>query len=263
MQKLVVIGKDGKKKYVNVPSWDAGYFVSAVSSYNDVAYSLAPVLYLDSGRTDSYSGSGSLWRNISGSSAYDATLTGSGGSIATYSTASSGLLTFNPSSSQWASVADLGTLSNFTVNVWCKFYAPPNAGVNAIVTNRFPGGSVLNFAIGSVSTNNLIYGSYFNSGWITSSVGIAVQTGSWYNFTVSYNGSVLKYYVNGQLTSSNSSSAAATSTGAGINIAKRWDASATSDFISASVPVVLIYNTALTDNNISDIYNQFKLRYVY
>ena len=100
MQKLVVIGKDGKKRFVNVPSWDAGYFVSAVSSYNDLAYTLSPVLYLDSGRIDSYSGSGSLWRNISGSSTYNATLTGSAGSVASYSTASSGLLTFNPSSSQ-------------------------------------------------------------------------------------------------------------------------------------------------------------------
>lgn len=262
MQKLVVIDKNGRKKMVNVPSWDAGYFVSAVSSYNDVAYTLAPIVYLDSGRTDSYSGTGTIWKNISGSSSYNATLTGSGGSYATYTTSSNGLLTFNPSSSQYATTPDLGTLNNFTVTTWCKFYTPPNAGVNAIVTNKINGGTNINYAIGTIKpSSNLIYGGYYNNAWITSSVGITVNTGSWYNFTVTYDGSVLKFYVNGQLTSSNSSSTAASSSGLGINIAKRWDTSAITDFISASVPVVAIYNKALTDTNIADIYSQFKIRY--
>lgn len=265
MNRLTIIDKTGKKKLVNVPSWDAGYFVSAVSSYNDVAYTLTPLIYLDSGRTDSYSGSGSAWRNLSGSN-YTATLTGSGGSIATYTTSSSGLLTFNASSSQYARIStDLGNLSSFTVVTWCKFAARPLAGINAIVTNAYGGGANLNYAIGTLnSANNNVYGGYFNSGWITSSVGISVNTGSWYNFAVTYDGSVLRYYVNGQLTSSNSSSAAAASSGLGVNIAKRWDSStAPSDFISASVPVVAIYNSALTANNISDIYSQFKMRYIY
>ena len=262
MQRLVVIDKNGKKKLVNVPSWDAGYFVSAVSSYNDVAYTLAPILYLDSGRTDSYSGTGTTWTNISGSSTYNATLTGSGGSYATYSTSSNGILTFNPSSSQYATINDLGTLTNFTVTTWCKFITQPNAGINAIVTNKINGGADINYAIGTIKpSSGLIYGGYFHNTWITSSVGYAVNTGSWYNFTVTYDGSVLKFYVNGQLTSSNSSSAAPTSSGLGINIAKRWDTSAVSDFISASVPVVAVYNKALTDANVADIYSQFKLRY--
>lgn len=264
MNRLIIIDKTGKKKLVNVPSWDVGYFIGASSNYADVVYSFRPIVYLDSGRTDSYTGSGSSWRNISGSSNFNATLTGSGASIAAYTTSSNGLLTFNPSSSNWARVNDIGTLSSFTVTTWCSFARPLNAGVNAVVTNAYGGGANLNYTIGTInSTNTLIYGGYYNNGWITSSVGIAINTGSWYNFTVSYNGSVLKFYVNGQLTSSVSSSTPAATSGLGINIAKRWDASAITDFISASVPVVAIFNTALTDTNIADIYSQFKNRYIF
>lgn len=263
MYKIVVIGKDGKKKFVNVPSWDAGNNTSTPSSYNDVAWSLAPLLYLDAGRTDSYKPSnGPLWLNLSGSAAYNATLTGSG-TYASYSTGSGGRLNFASASGQWASVNDLGTLSNFTAIVWANLASLPVPGVDALITNRYVGSGSLNFAIGSLNSgDNQIHAGYYSGSWITSS-GYTATTNTWTNYAVTYNSSVLKFFVNGNLYSARSSSAAALSSGLGVNIAKRWDASGATDFITGSIPVAVVYNKALTDSNIFDIYSQFKIRYIF
>lgn len=221
------------------------------------------MLYLDAGRTDSYKPSnGPLWLNLSGSAAYNATLTGSG-TYASYSTGSGGRLNFASASGQWASVNDLGTLSNFTAIVWANLASLPVPGVDALITNRYVGSGSLNFAIGSLNSgDNQIHAGYYSGSWITSS-GYTATTNTWTNYAVTYNSSVLKFFVNGNLYSARSSSAAALSSGLGVNIAKRWDASGTTDFITGSIPVAVVYNKALTDSNIFDIYSQFKLRYIF
>lgn len=36
MQRIIVKGKDGKKKMVTVPRWNTGYFIDANNTYNDL-----------------------------------------------------------------------------------------------------------------------------------------------------------------------------------------------------------------------------------
>jgi Concanavalin A-like lectin/glucanases superfamily len=268
MRHLIVVDKKtGKKKHVNVPSWEDGYFINANSTYADVAYSLLPLLYLDVGRIDSYN-MGNTWKNIASGSApslYNALLTGSGGTSASFVNTNAGILNFASASSQYAIVSnDLGSLNNFTAIVWANLATAPAPGTSAIITNRYNGTNGVNFAIGSTtSSNSNIYGGFYTAsvGWITAG-GFAPAANTWYNYAVTYDQKQVKFYVNGVLNASVSSSYSASSSGLGLNIAKRWDASGTADFITGSVPVAIVYNKALTDRNIFDIYGQFKSRYL-
>ncbi len=260
MNRLTIIDKTGKKKLVNVPSWDTGYFVGASSNYADVAYSLAPLLYLDSGRTDSYAGSGTTWNNISGSSTYNGTLTGSVG-YPTYLTSSGGVLDFASASGQWVRVNDLGSLPTFSVISWVNFDVVPQAGTNAIITNRYQAGdSYVNFTLGSFGLDNKIVGGFWNGAW-RYPTGYTVSTNTWYNFAVTYDASTIRFYVNGSEYSNLSYAATVGTSTRGISIGKRWDSSIAGDFIDGKIPVAIVYNKLLTATNISDIYNQFKSRY--
>ena len=269
MQKLIIVDKKtGKKRHVNVPSWDDGYTINAYSTYADVAYSLLPLLYLDVGRVDSYYGTGSTWRNIASGSApslYNALLTGSGGTTASFVNTNAGILNFASASSQYAVVSnDLGSLNNFTAIVWANLAAAPNPGTTALITNRYNGTSGVNFTIGSVtSSNSNVCGGFYTAsvGWITAG-SFAPSPNTWYNYAVTYDQRQVKFYVNGVLNASVSSSYSASSSGLGLNIAKRWDTSTSTDFVTGSIPVAIVYNKALSDKNIFDIYGQFKLRYL-
>lgn len=271
MQQIIVIGKDGKKKLVNVPShnlqvnqvgWDSG------GSYNDYANALYPLLYLDAGRIDSYNTSSytgypvstTTWIDVASSgSAQNGTLTNG----ASYSSDYYGTMNFVSASSQWVSVPDLGSLPRFTVITFAKFDAVPVAGTNALVTNRFNVGDTnLNFAIGSFGLDNKIVGGFFNSvlGW-KYPTGYTVSTNTWYMFGVTYDGTTIRFYVNGAEYSNTAVSATPATSTRGISIAKRWDTSVSGDFFDGMIPVVLIYNNALSASDISLIYNQFAPRY--
>lgn len=271
MQQIIVIGKDGKKKLVNVPShnlqvnqvgWDSH------GGYNDYANALYPLLYLDAGRIDSYNTSSyngypvstTTWIDVGSSgSAQNGTLTN--GTL--YSSDYYGTMNFVSASSQWVSVPDLGSLPRFTVITFAKFDAVPVAGTNALVTNRFNVGDTnVNFAIGSFGLDNKIVGGFFTSvlGW-KYPTGYTVSTNTWYMFGVTYDGTTIRFYVNGAEHSNTSVTATPATSTRGISIAKRWDSSVAGDFFDGMIPVVLIYNNALSASDISLIYNQFAPRY--
>jgi len=272
MRQIVVIDKKtGKKKLVNVPShnlavnqvgWDSH------GGYNDYANALYPLLYLDAGRVDSYNTSSytgfpvstTTWIDVASSgSAQNGTLTNG----AYYSSDNFGTMNFVSASSQWVSVPDLGSLPNFTVIAFAKFDASPVTGTNALVTNRFTGAeSYVNFAIGSFGLDNKIVGGFWTNvlGW-KYPTGYTVSLNTWYMFGVSYDGSTIRFYVNGAEYSNTAVSATVGTSGQGINIAKRWDSSVAGDFFDGMIPVVLIYNKTLSASDITLVYNQFAPRY--
>lgn len=265
MQQILIRGKDGKKKLVNVPGYNIGINEVGWDSgggYNDYAYYLGPIMYLDAGRNDSYySGSlyqntGTNWYNVSGKN-YNGTLNNG----VTYSSNNGGILNYD-GVNDFVSVNDLGSLANWSAVTWVKFDTlNANPTVPAIITNRFGAGDTkLNFVIGFGLTaySQTIKAGIFNAGWATTT-GYTVVTNRWYNFTATYDGSALKLYVDGVLFNSTATSIVAATSTRGVAIGKRWDAD---DCIDGSIPVAIMYNKAISASDVTLLYNQFAPRYV-
>ena len=217
-------------------------------------------LYLDSGHNGSYPGSGNTWFDISGNGKV-ATLY----NTPTYSAGNSGILTFAKASFQYAeTTTNLGNMPNWTVETWIKLSSALVAGPNAIVTNVFDGVNKLNYALGSMNVANTnTYAAFFDgAGWHLHATGQALSLGVWYHLVGTYNGATLSHYVNG--TFSNSLSYAGTpQSGGNTRIARRWDdvANAADNFVGGTIPMVRIYNRALSQAEVTQNFNQSRGRY--
>lgn len=217
------------------------------------------LMHLDAGNAASYPGSGTTWSDLTGNG-NNATLY----NTPTYSADNGGIISFDKNSFEYAATTGtFASITNWTVEAWVKFNAAPVAGTNAIVTNQYDLISNLNFSLGTNDpANNVIRAGFFNGQWRNTTTGQSVVVGSWYHMVGTYNGStVLMYSNNSQVGTLTYSGTPAT--GGAIRIARRWDDSATvaNNFISAAIPIVRIYNRALTADEIAINYNAASRRY--
>jgi len=218
------------------------------------------VLALDAADKNSYKGSGTTWKDLT-SNAYNATLTNS----PTFSNSNIGVLTFARASSQYAETASsFPSLSNWTIESWVKFTTVPSANttVSAIITNVY-NGSNLNFCFTTdvdSTANKGIYVAFFNGAWRYAPYH-APSAGVWYHYVGTYDGATIRMYVNGASYSS-TSYAGTSSSGGTVRIARRWDAdTSVGNFINGSIPIVKIYNRALTATEVLQNYNAVKPRF--
>ncbi len=217
------------------------------------------IFLADSAFTASYPKGGNTWKDVSGSGNHATLVNGPN-----YSSQYQGILDFDSALLQYATGPELGTLSNFTISCWVKLTTlPTTSGAAAIVTNVYDLSTKLNFSIGlnrSPSSSNVCFG-FFDGSWRTTN-GFAPSTNTWYNIVGTYDGSNIRQYVNGVENTTLSYSGTAQSSGLGIRIARRWDATEISDnFIDGQIPVVKIYNRALTDSEILLNYNSLTPRF--
>jgi hypothetical protein len=206
-------------------------------------------LFLDSGFIPSYKKSGNTWTDLS-FSGKNATLINSPSFI----DSTQGLLLFEANSNQYATTEDLGTLSNFTVNCWFYLNTLPQSNkYPTLVCNTYDLVSKLNFSLGvnEIPWTGRIAGGFFNSSWYNAS-GFTPTVNTWTNACVSYDGSNIKLYKDGELFSSASTSTAAITSGQGVRIARRWD---DNDYIDGYIPIVSVYNRALTSEEIYQNYS--------
>lgn len=212
-------------------------------------------LFLDSGFIPSYKKSGSTWTDLS-FSGKNATLINS----PSFSSSNQGILLFSASSSQYATTADLGTLSNFTINCWYYMNTVPQSNkYPALVCNTYDFVSKVNFSLGVNESpwSGKIAGGFYNSGWYNAA-GFTPTANTWTNACVTYDGSNIKLYRDGVLFSSAATSTAAVTSGQGVRIARRWD---DVDYIDGYIPIVSIYNRALSANEISQNYSAIYPRF--
>jgi hypothetical protein len=213
-------------------------------------------LNLDAGDQASYSGSGTTWTDLSGSgnnATWQVT--------PTFSTAQGGTFTLN-GSTQFASTSSIST-DVFTVEVWAKFDALNN-NYACLVTNVYTGDKI-NYSI-CFRGNSTITGAYHQNGtgWIGGQTGAFTPVvGTWYQFVYTVAKSGLNYigtlYVNNTVISGTTTSTIApTSDAAGIRIGRRWDSG---EYITGSIPVVRIYNRALSAAEITQNYNALSPRF--
>ena len=216
------------------------------------------VLTLDSADRNSYITGSSSWINL--------TTTGNNGTLqngVTYNTTFNSL-SFSSASLQSITGSDLGSLTNFTVETW--FYLntlPTTAGAAAIVTNAYTGTpNALNFSIGlnnSPTTANIV-GGFFDGSWRNTS-GFAPVINTWYCTAVTYNSATVIQYLNGASQSTLTYAGTPSSSGAGYRIARRWDTGAGVDHINGLIPIVRVYNRALSATEILQNYNAQKSRF--
>lgn len=217
------------------------------------------LVWLDSGYSASYPGSGSTWTDLTGGN--NATLISS----PSYISSNGGIIRFNSGSSQYATMSDLGTLSNFTLESWVKFVTVPTINLfPAIIANTFTGiPNTLNFSLGfngvngSGAWNGRLCGGFYNGTW-RNTLGFVPQANVWYNVAVTYDGTNIIFYNNGAEDSRLNYAGNPTSSGHGIRIARRWD---DTNYINGYVPIVKIYNRALTASEVLENYNTTKNRF--
>ena len=211
---------------------------------------------VDSGFLPSYCGSGITWTDLS-YSGFNATLINSPSYVLS---GKSSYLNFSSSSSNYATFSDLGNLSNFSCEVWTKQNSLPAVGsyVPAFITNTYVSGNYVNYAIGYINPaqDGKIYGGFFNSGWNYNTNGFTPTTDQWYHYAVTFDGSNIIFYVDGNYYSSGTTSSAAISSGSGGRLMRRWD---DVNYIDGFLLNAKVYNRALTATEIKQNYNAHSL----
>lgn len=219
------------------------------------------MLHLDAGDPDSYGGSGTTWYDLTGNNR-NATLV----NTPTYDNVTAGgLFSFDDVSFEHATIPNIGDLSTFTIETWCRVHKSLTGKVTSVITNQYNLSDRLNFSIGtnrSPTSYNMSFGYFKNPpGWINVN-GFAPSLNTWYHLLGTYDGTSLKFYVNGTLGTQVSASATPQS-GGEIRIARRWDESATNsaNFFDGDISVVRIYDTALTSTQVTQNYDSEKSRF--
>jgi len=217
-------------------------------------------LFLDATMSDSYSGTGSTWRDLS-SNTNNATLA----SNPLFTRLPSGAYSFSfDGSSQHASMNDIGLGGSFTLMTWLRKSSVTQtqyAVAAGWATYSVGPGAGYGVAFG-VSNSSLILNSYGFSGAVVS--GGSVPAGSWFHACVRHNASSFTstLYLNGSAVGSgtfNNSSyfnggAAATSY---IGRGAYGDAT----YWNGSISQVIVYPSVISESQIVQSYEQTRGRY--
>jgi len=219
------------------------------------------LINLDSGNLTSYPGTGSTWYDLAGT-ANNATLFNS----PTYSSSYNGILQFDDVSLEYGTIPNIGSLSNWTVEVWFRLTTSLAGKVTSIVSNQF-NNSVLNFSIGTnnMPTNSNLAVGFYNlgsGGWKTTT-GVVPVVGNWYQVVGTYDGSTIRQYVNGVTSGGTVTTSMASQSGGEIRLMRRWDETViSSNLTDGDLAIVKIYNTVLSSSDILQSYNDTYTRFL-
>lgn len=227
---------------------------------NNVAFQIygthKPVLNLDAGNTSSYPGTGTLWTDLSGNNNNGTLVNGP-----TFDSANGGSIVFD-GVNQYVNCGNASNLkftNNFTINVWVKFNSL--LGTQTIISNNENGGYgiLANLASSRLETFYWINGSYRKAGEDM----VNYNTSSWFNISVTFNGSNVLFYRNGNLIQSVSATGTVSTTNEPLLIGANPQANGTSfiDFFNGKISQVQTYNRVLTPTEILQNYNATKGRF--
>lgn len=229
---------------INTPSnRDTSNGTRYVTNYYD-EFTGAPVvdsslkLWLDAAQTASYSGTGSTWTDLSGAG-NNGTLVGS----PIYTSSNGGGLIFD--TSKYVTLASAIALTgNFTISWWG--YLTGTISNNQGIIYSGVTGNDINYFQGFVRLYSPTNG---NQG--ISPTSTAANT--WYNWSYVRSGTTLTLYLNG---SSNTSGAVSVYT---VNIAQL--ARGVAGSMTGTLPVIQVYDRALSADEISTNFNALRNRY--
>jgi hypothetical protein len=208
------------------------------------------ILNLDAGNTISYVGSGNNWNDLSGNNKNGFF------STETFSSSNGGSLYFP--GNDFVSVPDLGSNPRFSIECWFK-PTQTNSGIGQLVTSTFPGAGSLNFQLGYWGNNTMV-GGFFDGGWrISPSVSVTLNT--WQHLIVTYDGTNITLYSNGNVVGSTNYTGTPSSSGNGLRIGRRWDTGCCAEYFVGNIAVVRIFNRAISSTEVSNNFNALKTRF--
>jgi hypothetical protein len=208
------------------------------------------VLCLDAANTKSYPGSGTTWLDLSGN--------GNTGTLinnTSYSSDNLGSISFD-------GVDDYFNMtSNFNVAGVTSYSASFWINLNASTVNkdvRFFWHGNYGVLVWQTTANNLLFYLRTSVGTVQISTAYSTFRGVWTNICVTYDGSVMRLYVNGELKNSGNHS------GGIINDTptRFWLGGASTEFFTeCSISNCLEYNTVLSAVEVSQNFNALRGRY--
>jgi hypothetical protein len=219
------------------------------------------VLNLDAGNIYSYAGAGATWYDVSGNS-FNATLINS----PTYTSDNGGVLNWASANSQYATVPMSSTLrvANITQEAWVYLSGTAD---QVFIGSQYGTSSNNSFAIW-VQSGAFAFGVNTGGNFYYSTIS-TVSTGVWYNLTHTYNATTQLFYINGVLAATYNSAASgnisydtsntllaigADFNGTGYNVGPGV-------YTNGKMPVVRIYNIALSAAQVLQNYNATKGRF--
>ncbi len=240
---------------------DAGYsgpvFSGPISTQSQFVTS-SIMFSLDAGNSASYSGSGTTWFDLTGNGR-NATLVNS----PTYSSSNQGYFSFLDTSFQHATIPNIGSLSNWTVEAWARVTKSLTNKVTLIAGNQYDGSVRVNYGIGTLNAGgsyNMATG-FYNSGWFTTTGFVPTQN-TWIHFVGTYDGSRIIQYSNAIINTSSITSQSPQS-GGEVRIARRWDSASNdvNNYFAGDISIVRIYSRALSPTEVLQNFNAVKSRY--
>ena len=207
-------------------------------------------LYLDASNSSSYPGTGTIWYDLT-NNGNDVTMTNSG----SINWVNTGAKYFSTGSNGWFSNPSGSNLptgnSDYTFIIWVQLGSV--WGGNGLMSVGPFGNANQANAVRAGSTNQLLNYWWGNDLVVTSSVS---PTNDWFNVVAKFDGTTRSIFVNGVLVGSDTPSGHDVTTNA-LQIAK----TAGNEYLNGNVAEVLIYDTALSNSDIVQYFNNTKSRF--
>jgi hypothetical protein len=217
------------------------------------------MVWVDAAQTASYPGSGATWTDLS-SNAKNYTLSNS----PTFSsTTGGGVITFAGASSQYATTAttlfNSTTTNTYSINIWVY---PTGAGQIVQVNGQSTPNISYHYTAIEITAAGLIYlGQWTGTNTVIASS--ARNLNAWYNLVITYNGTTATAYING--TSVGSSAITWSAPGANTFFAlmsqDSTNMSGTTAYASGNIGAFMVYNRALSADEVTTNFNALRGRY--
>ena len=212
------------------------------------------VLALDAADKNSYIGSGTIWKDMSGNNNNATLINGP-----TFSSEKGGCIVFD-GTNDYAQVEHTPLLSGFsqTISLWYK-YTAMKQGI--LIVSKTDTGSLYNNGYIISQDDNAMYMTLRISGTSYTISYNGGQIGIWYNLVLTFSSSgTLRGYINGVLFQSTSLPFITSFTTEPLRIANSvsyvWP-----DYFNGAISNLLIYNRQLSNTEISQNYNTTKKRF--
>jgi len=206
-------------------------------------------LYVDAGRATSYSGSGDQWNDLSGNNN-----TGTLQNSPTYSPLNGGILTFN-GSNQYTTFNSPVNIpignSNYTISVWFN--------ASSLGSNGFVGWG--NYGTTNQVTALRLSATGFIHYWWGNDLAVntALSINTWYNVVARFDGTNRQLWLNNVLIGGDTP-------GSSHNVpnANNLTIGTTNvnEYFDGKISNVEIYNRAISDSEIAELYNDFLYRFI-